>query len=92
MVTGSSFRSISFQKFGVEKWADTPNRYPNGSTVEIDGTEAKIYTDGVLRMDDEVKGSQYFYAPPGQSKVQVYHSDFSVPVPDVTAEIREAWT
>lgn len=91
MVTGSSFRSMSFQKMNVEKWTDTPNRYPNGSKVEIDGKEGKIYTDGVLRMDDEIKGAQYFLAPPGQSKVQIYHSNFSVPEPDVTAEIREAW-
>ena len=91
MVTGSCFRSLIFQKTNVQKWNDNPNRYPNGSKVEIDGKEGKIYTDGVLRMDDEIKGSQYFLAPPGQSKVQIYHSDFSVPEPDVTAEIREAW-
>ena len=91
MVTGSCFRSLIFQKTNVQKWSDNPNRYPNGSKVEIDGKEGKIYTDGVLRMDDEIKGSQYFLAPPGQSKVQIYHSDFSVPEPTVTAEIREAW-
>ena len=91
MTTGSGFRSISFQKTNVEKWADNPNRYSNGSTVEIDGKEGKIYTNGILRMDDEIKGSQYFLAPPGQSKIQIYHSSFSVPEPDVTAEIREAW-
>lgn len=84
-------REFRFQKNYVEKWRDVPNRYPNGSTVTIDGKEGKIYTDGVLRMDDEIKGAQYFLAPPGQSKVQIYHSNFSVPEPDVTAEIREAW-
>lgn len=91
MVTGSCFRSLGFQKLNVQKWSDNPNRYPSGSKVEIDGKEGKIYTDGILRMDDEIKGSQYFLAPPGQSKVQIYHSDFSTPAPTVTAEIREAW-
>jgi len=91
VVTGSCLRSLVFQKSNVEKWSDNPNRYPKGSKVEIDGKEGKIYTDGLLRMDDEIKGSQYFLAPPGKSKVQIYHSDFSVPVPTVTAEIREAW-
>lgn len=91
MVTRTCFQKIVFQKMGVKLWSDVPNRYPNGSTVNIDGNEGKIYTDGILRMDDEVKGSQYFLAPPGETKVQFFHSDFSVPYPDVTAEIREGW-
>lgn len=90
-LTRSYFKNITFRNNVVDKWADIPNRYPAGSEVVIDGKEGKIYTDGLLRMDDEVKGTQYFLAPPGQSKIQVYHSDFSVPEPDVTAEIREAW-
>lgn len=90
-LTRSYFKNITFRNNVVDKWADIPNRYPAGSEVIIDGSESKIYTDGILRMDDEVKGTQYFLAPPGQSKIQVYHSNFSVPEPDVTAEIREAW-
>lgn len=89
--TRSYFKLISLRDNIVDKWADIPNRYPSGSEVVIDGKEGKIYTDGILRMDDEVKGSRYFKAPPGKSKVQVYHSDFSTPEPTVTAEIREAW-
>lgn len=91
LVTRMYLREFKFQKLNVQKWNDNPNRYPKGSKVEIDGKEGKVYTDGILRMDDEVKGSQYFFAPPGQSKVQIYHSNFSVPEPDVTATIREAW-
>lgn len=91
-LTRSYFKLISMRDNIVEKWADIPNRYPSGSEIVIDGKESKIYMDGILRMDDEVKGSQYFLAPPGQSKIQVYCSDFSIPAPTVTAEIREAWT
>lgn len=90
-LTRSYFKSITFRNNVVDKWADIPNRYPKGSEVIIDGKEGKIYTDGILRMDDEVKGSQYFKASPGKSKVQIYHSNFSVPEPEVTAAIREAW-
>lgn len=90
-VTRMYLREFRFQKNYVEKWKDVPNRYPKGSTIEIDGGEGKIYTDGVLRMDDEVHGSHYPLAPPGESKVQFYCSDFADPKPNITARIREGW-
>lgn len=91
MVTGSVFRSLTFQKHNVEKWEDVPNRFPAGSTIEVDGHAGKVYTDGILRPDDEVRGSDYPLAPPGESKVQFYYSDFADPAPDITAKIREGW-
>lgn len=91
MVTGSVFRSLTFQKHNVEKWEDVPNRFPAGSTIEVDGRAGKVYTDGLLRPDDEVHGSDYPLAPPGESKVQFYYSNFSDPAPDITAKIREGW-
>ncbi|WP_333813664.1 distal tail protein Dit [Muricomes intestini] len=91
MVTGSAFRSLIFQKHNVEKWEDIPNRFPAGSTIEVDGRAGKVYTDGLLRPDDEVRGSDYPLAPPGESKVQFYYSNFSDPAPDITAKIREGW-
>jgi hypothetical protein len=36
-------------------------------------------------------GTKYFKAPPGETKVQFYFSDFSVPAPTIEARIREAW-
>jgi predicted phage tail component-like protein len=91
MVTGSAFRSLVFQKHNVDKLDDVPNRYPQDSTVEIDGHEGKIYTDGILRPDDEIRGSIYPLAKPGKTKVQFYYSDFADPKPDITAKIREGW-
>lgn len=91
MVTGSVFRSLTFQKHNVEKWEDIPNRFPAGSTIEVDGRAGKVYTDGIIRPDDEVRGSDYPLAPPGESKVQFYYSDFADPAPDITAKIREGW-
>ena len=89
--TRSYFKLISLRDNIVEKWSDIPNRYPKDSEVKIDGQEGKIYANGILRMDDEIKGSQYFMVPPGETKIQFYYSNFSDPPPEITAEIREAW-
>lgn len=90
-ISRAYFRSFLFQKLNVEKWADSPNRYSDGSEVVVNGKEGKIYVNGILRMSDEIKGSQYFQIPPGETKIQFYYSDFSDPPPAVTAEIREGW-
>jgi len=79
-----------FTKNNVNKWRDIPNRYPAGSVLVVDGDVHKPYLNGLPCMDDEVKGTQYFKAPPGATKVQIYKSDFGE-IESVTAEIREAW-
>jgi predicted phage tail component-like protein len=91
MLTGSAFRSLTFQKHNVTKWDDIPNRFPQGSTIEVDGRAGKVYTDGIIRPDDEVRGSNYPLAQPGETKVQFYYSDFADPAPTITAKIREGW-
>ena len=40
---------------------------------------------------DEITGSKYFLAPPGETKIQFSFSDFSNPKPTVKAKIREAY-
>lgn len=85
------FHNVLFQKDNVNYWYDIPNRYRAGSTVYIDGAATKVYVDGIPSLDDEVLGSTYFHAPPGETKVQFYYSDFSDPGPTVTAKIREAY-
>lgn len=85
------FGDISFQKNNVSYLYDIPNRYQKGSVVLIDGTNTKFYVDGVPSLEDEVRGSTYFKAPPGVTKVQFLCSDFSIPAPTVTAKIREAY-
>lgn len=52
---------------------------------------AKVYVDNVISMDDEVLGSTYFLAPPGETTVQIHCSEFSTPEPTVKAYIREAF-
>lgn len=63
----------------------------------VKGIEALIgerynqYVDNVISMDDEVLGSTYFLAPPGETTVQIHCSEFSTPEPTVKAYIREAF-
>lgn len=84
-------RGVYFQKLNVDKWQDLPNRYGNGTVFTVEGDTKKPYSNGILALDDEIVGTNYFKAPPGTSKVQFYFSSFSDPVPDITATIREAW-
>ncbi len=83
-------RNISFTKVNVDKWRDVPNRYSNELLLRIDGEEKKPYTNGMLALDDEIVGTQYFLAPPGETKVKFYVSSFAEP-PEIKAIIRKAW-
>lgn len=79
-----------FQKLGVDKWADVPNRYSTGDVLTIDGDSTKVYLNGQNRVGDEVLGSEYFQAQPGDNTIEIYNSSWAK---DVTAKatIREAW-
>ncbi len=90
-VTRNYLRSLEFQKMGVEKWRDVPNRYQEGDVVSIDGEAARVYVNGMANMGDEMIGTKYFHVPPGETKVQFYYSGFCNPAPVVTARIKEAF-
>ena len=90
-VTRNQLRSIDFEKMNVEKWRDVPNRYREGSVIEIAGEEAKVYVNGMENMGDEMVGTSYFHAPPGETKVEFYYSSFCDPPPTIKAKIREAF-
>lgn len=89
-VTRCYLRELVFQKLNVDKWRDVPNRYPAGSELVVNGEETKLYVNRLVSLDDEIKGTQYFKAPPGETKVQLYASDFTE-IESAVAEIREAW-
>ncbi|MGM0183436.1 hypothetical protein IGK74_002401 [Enterococcus sp. AZ150] len=76
-------------KHYTDKNADIPNRFAEGSQVFIEGKTSKVYYNGVQIPD--ANGSKYFKAPPGETKVEFYYSDFSTPIPEITCEIEEAW-
>ena len=90
-VTRNYLRNLIFQKMYVDKWKDIPNRYAEGDVVTIDGATTKIYRNGMNITGDEITGSKYFLAPPGETKIQFSFSDFSEPKPTVKAKIREAY-
>ena len=84
-------RNLIFQKMAVDKWKDIPNRYAAGDVVTIDGATTKAYRNGMNITGDEITGSKYFLAPPGETKIQFSFSDFCNPKPTVKAKIREAY-
>ena len=82
---------LSFRKDNVSYTYDIPNRYPEGCVVKVEGESTKVYVNDVESPGDEVRGSKYFFAPPGETKVRFYHSEFSTPAPTIKAYIREAY-
>ena len=78
-------------KNNVEKWRDVPNRFVKGNEIIIKGSESKVYSDGLPILNDVVKGSEYPLAKTGNTKIQILCSDFSDPLPTVTAEITESY-
>ncbi len=89
-MTRNYLGAFDFDKLYVDKWADDPNRYSKGDVVTIDGNAGKIYVNGLIRMGDEVTGTEYFKAQAGTNEIQFYNSEWAT---DVTAKaiIREAW-
>ena len=83
--------AFTFDKLHVDAYQDDPNRYGDGDVVRIDGNAAKVYVNGLARMSDEVRGTQYFKAPPGETKVQFYNSSWVTENPTIKAYIREAY-
>lgn len=90
LVTRMYWDYLFFRKDNVKYWYDIPNRYQPGDKVYINGAASKVYTNGVISQEDEIVGSNYPKAPPGETKVQFFYSDFADP-PTITAKIREAY-
>lgn len=89
-MTRNYFGVLTFTKNYVSKWQDNPNRYATGDVVRIDGSEGKVYVNDLVRMGDEIIGTEYFKAQPGLTVVRVYQSSWASDL-DITATIREAW-
>ena len=85
------FKTIYFTKHNANRWVDLPNRYQAGDKIYIDGESTKVYVNDMPRSNDEVVGSQYFKAKPGETKVQFFYSDFCSVAPTIKATIREAY-
>jgi len=82
--------SMCFWKLNVDYWEDRPNRYSEGDVLEIKGAEGAAYLNGMIRSGDEIIGTQYFKAEPGENLIQFVNSTWADPV-TAKAKIREAW-
>lgn len=89
-VTRNYFRRIVVRS-DVEHWRDVPNRYQLGDVIYVDGAASTVYVNGMYRAGDEVIGSRYFLAPPGETEIVFGYSSFCSVAPTITAQIREAW-
>lgn len=90
LVTNHFLNDFTFQELHVDYWKDVPNRYPNGSTIAIDGEKGQIKVNNQIRLDDEILGTTYFKVPPGRTKVQLLVSSFAE-VASATATIQEVY-
>ena len=90
LVTHHYLSDLSFTKLNVPYWVDVPNRFPSGATMYVDGDKGNLYVNNLISHDDEVIGTNYFYAPPGETTIQLYVSSFSE-IEMATAEIKEAY-
>ena len=90
LVTHHYLNDFSFYQLHVDYWKDIPNRYPNGSTIAIDGEKGQIKVNNQIRPDDEILGTTYFKVPPGKTKVRLLVSSFAE-VASATATIQEVY-
>lgn len=84
-------KRVQFRKDNVSYIYDIPNRYQPGTTCRIDGETGKYYVNGNFRPGDEILGTNYFKAPPGETKIQIGVSEWTETNPAVTVTYREAW-
>jgi predicted phage tail component-like protein len=74
---------IYYRKDFVSAIRDIPNRFPMGSTVEIDFGKGQISTDGLVSNRDLVTGSEFFSIPKGKSELDLYFSDWVKKPPSI---------
>ena len=89
-VTHHYLNDFTFQELHVDYWKDVPNRYPSGSTIDIDGENGQIKVNNQIRLDDEILGTTYFKVPPGKTKVRLLVSSFAE-VASAKATIQEVY-
>lgn len=84
-------RDFMFRKDNVSAYVDIPNRYQDGDVMEVKGSEGMMYLNGSPDADDEIIGSTYFMAQPGENIITVANSLWADEAVTVKAKIREAW-
>lgn len=91
-LTRNYIKDFNYYKVTVDEWEDVPNRYAAGDVVEISGKNATVTVNGMLKTSDEVIGSEYFKAAPGNTPVLFTASEWAESgTLTAVATIREAW-
>lgn len=90
-MTWACVEKMGFRTDSVDYVFDIPNRYQPGDVLSIDGETSKAYVNGTPNLQDEIIGTKYFLAPPGETVIQFTYSDFCTVPPTVTARISEAY-
>lgn len=83
--------SLSYRRDFTEQPREVPNRYANGSVVNIDCEKDRIVVNGLDQTNDLVHGSDFLVIPPGKSTLEVYSSDFATSPPRVEIKFEERW-
>lgn len=82
---------LMYRKDFIQTTRDIPNRYSIGSTVVINSEDDTVYIDDIAKASEVVDGSQWLAIPPGNSKLEMYFSNFIKKKPTVTIEFEERW-
>ena len=83
-MTHMVIRDFWCRKDFVNTWNDLPNRYKNGSVVEIDMSSGDVSKDGISAITEVVNGTEPFSIPPGISQIKIIQSSWNNTPPDLS--------
>ena len=82
---------IYYRKDFVPVTKDIPNTFSNGSKVEVNLEDDKVWVDGKDSLGAVVDGSDLLTVPTGESELELYFSSWTNSTPEVTVEFEERW-
>lgn len=88
-MTHMVIRDFWCRKDFVNTWNDLPNRYKNGSVVDIDMSSGDVSKDGISAITEVVNGTEPFSIPPGISQIKIIQSSWNNTPPDVEISWKE---
>ena len=88
-MTHMVIRDFWCRKDFVNTWNDLPNRYKNGSVVEIDMASGNVSKDGISAITEVVNGTEPFSIPPGISQIKIIQSSWNNTPPDIEISWKE---
>lgn len=90
-VTRNYLGRFRFRKDHISGSAARTVAFPQQSRLTVDGQSGKAYLEGQYRPDLEVRGSQYFKIPPGDSEIRITPSTWFEGALTGTIYVQERW-